>query len=163
VVERLRPSGVELVRIDPASAEARQCLAQYFAELDARFRGGFEAVRDKPPDPGEFTEPSGCLFLARLDGSLTGCGALRTLAPGIGEIKRMWVSPTARGRGVGRSILERLESEARQRGMHTLRLDTNEVLTVALRLYRAAGYRETERFNDNPYAHHWFEKALAAT
>ena len=160
MVERPRSSGVELVSIDPASVEARECLAHYFAELDARFRGGFEAARDKPPDPAQFTPPSGCLLIARLDGALAGCGALRTLTPGIGEIKRMWVSPGARGRGVGHSILERLESEARQRGLLTLRLDTNEALTEALRLYRAAGYREIERFNDNPYAHHWFEKML---
>ncbi len=72
----------------------------------------------------------------------------------------MWVAPQARGLGIARSILERLEREAWQRGLRAVRLDTNAALTEALRLYRSAGYGEIARFNDNPYAHHWFEKVF---
>jgi ribosomal protein S18 acetylase RimI-like enzyme len=76
-------------------------------------------------------------------------------------VKRMWVSTAARGLGLGRRILERLEDEARARGVRTLRLETNRSLAEAISLYRSAGYVEVEAFNDEPYAHHWFEKQLA--
>ena len=89
-----------------------------------------------------------------------GCGALRALEPGAGEIKRMWISPDARGLGLGRRLLIELERVAKRRHMRAIRLDTNASLAEALGLYRSAGYRETGRFNDNPYAQHWFEKAL---
>jgi ribosomal protein S18 acetylase RimI-like enzyme len=83
------------------------------------------------------------------------------LGPGVGELKRMWVAPAVRGMGIGRSLLRELEEVARRRGLRALRLDTNESLSEALELYRSSGYREISRFNDNPYAHHWFEKVLA--
>ena len=160
-VERLlRASSVEMAPDDPAGAEARYCLERYFAELDARFPGGFDRSRGHSSDLPDYTAPRGCLLVARLFGEPIGCGALRTLAPGVGEIKRMWVSPDARGLGLGRRLLSELEQAARKRRMHTLRLDSNGSLAEALQLYRSAGYREIERFNDNPYAQHWFEKAL---
>jgi ribosomal protein S18 acetylase RimI-like enzyme len=155
-----RASNVELVAVDPTSQEAGSCLAQYFAELDRRFHGGFDPTKDGPPHLEEFAPPDGCLLVVRRSGEPVGCGALRTYQPGVGELKRMWVSPQARGQGIARMLLDRLEHEASIRRMHTLRLDTNGVLTEALRLYRSAGYREIDRFNDNPYAHHWFEKSL---
>jgi len=158
-LSRPQPS-VEFVAVDPSAGEAQECLAQYFAELAARFDGGFDREKDAPPPLTDFTSPAGCLLLAHLDGKPVACGALRTLEPGVGEIKRMWVSSGARGLGIGRSILQRLELEAQRRKLHTVRLDTNKALPEALRLYRSAGYREIARFNDNPYAHHWFEKTL---
>jgi ribosomal protein S18 acetylase RimI-like enzyme len=72
----------------------------------------------------------------------------------------MWVAPAARGLGLGRRLLRELERLARETGARTIRLDTNRVLNEAIRLYRSAGYQEVPRFNDEPYAHHWFEKAL---
>ena len=76
----------------------------------------------------------------------------------IGEVKRMWVAADARGLGVGRRILEMLETRARDVGVRTLRLETNRTLKEAQALYRSCGYVEVEPFNDEPYAHHWFEK-----
>ena len=108
----------------------------------------------------DFLAPRGCLLMARLFGEPIGCGALRTLAPRIGEIKRMWIAPEARGLGLGTRLLAELEREARRRRMRAVRLDTNQSLREALQLYRASGYREIARFNENPYAHHWFEKSL---
>jgi ribosomal protein S18 acetylase RimI-like enzyme len=70
----------------------------------------------------------------------------------------MWVSPAARGLGIGRRILSTLEQQARDAGLDTLRLETNESLREAQSLYRSAGYREVPAFNREPYAHHWFEK-----
>ena len=64
------------------------------------------------------------------------------------------------GDGLGRRLLAELERHARDAGVRTLRLDTNRALTEAIGLYRAAGYEEIERFNDEPHAHHWFAKSL---
>ena len=77
-----------------------------------------------------------------------------------GEIKRVWTAPSARGIGVARRVLHALEGAARAMGLKTLRLDTNRALTEAHALYRKEGFREVAPFNDNPYAHHWFEKTL---
>ena len=68
--------------------------------------------------------------------------------------------PTARGLGVGRRLLAELEQRAIASGSRTLRLETNKALTEAIAMYRAAGYREVEAFNDEPYAHHWFDKRI---
>jgi ribosomal protein S18 acetylase RimI-like enzyme len=75
----------------------------------------------------------------------------------------MWVDAASRGLGIGKRILLGLEDLARKRRIPLLRLETNKTLTEAQALYKASGYREVPRFNDEPYAHHWFEKALALT
>jgi len=160
-VERLlRASSVEIAQEHAASDAARQCLDRYFAEIDARFSDGFDRDKGGSPAITDFLPPRGCLLLARLFGEPIGCGALRTLEPGVGEIKRMWIAPDARGLGVGRRLLTELEHVARKRRLRVIRLDTNASLTEALHLYRSSGYHEIGRFNDNPYAQHWFEKAL---
>jgi ribosomal protein S18 acetylase RimI-like enzyme len=83
--------------------------------------------------------------------------------PEIADAKRMWVAPRARGIGLGRRLLAELERHARERGVTTLRLETNRVLREAIALYRAAGFEEVAPFNDEPHAHHWFAKPLAPT
>ena len=70
----------------------------------------------------------------------------------------MWVRTDARGLGIARRVLERLETTAREFGLTTLRLETNRALEEAQTLYRKSGYREVAPFNEEPYAHHWFEK-----
>ena len=72
----------------------------------------------------------------------------------------MWVAPSARGLGLGRLLLWQLEHHARQAGAAVIHLETNRALTEAIALYRRSGYREVPAFNDEPYAHHWFEKRL---
>jgi DNA-binding MarR family transcriptional regulator/GNAT superfamily N-acetyltransferase len=156
----LRASSIEVVPVDPRSPGARSCLDQYFDELAVRFREGYDRAADESDDVDDFIPPRGRLLMAQLFGEPVGCGALRAFAPGIGEIKRMWVLPAMRGLGVARRLLGELERLARRRRMRAVRLDTNSALTNAIRMYRAAGYREIARFNDNPYAHHWFEKTL---
>jgi ribosomal protein S18 acetylase RimI-like enzyme len=74
----------------------------------------------------------------------------------------MWIAPSARGLGLGRRLLAELEEHARRRGARAVRLETNRALVEAIALYRSAGYVETEPFNDEPYADHWFEKELVA-
>jgi GNAT superfamily N-acetyltransferase len=73
----------------------------------------------------------------------------------------MWVAPSVRGLGFARRMLAALEQQARALGFTTLRLETNRALTEAIRLYQSAGYVEVPPFNDEPYAHHWFEKPLS--
>lgn len=159
-VERLLlASAVQLRVEDPSSRAARYCLGSYFQELAERFEGGFDPARSIPATAETLTPPHGFLILATLKGEPVGCGALKCHA-GYGEIKRMWVAPSSRGLGIGKRILLRLEDLARQRRLPLLRLETNKTLTEAHALYRSSGYREVSPFNDEPYAHHWFEKAL---
>jgi DNA-binding MarR family transcriptional regulator/N-acetylglutamate synthase-like GNAT family acetyltransferase len=159
-VERLmRASAVKIEAEAADGAEARWCLDQYFRELASRFDAGFDPARSISASTGELTPPAGVFVIARLDGEPIGCGALKVKERNIGEIKRMWVRSDARGLGVGRRVLETLESFALGLGATTLRLETNRTLREAQTLYRSAGYNEVAPFNDEPYAHHWFEKA----
>ena len=104
--------------------------------------------------------PTGTFLVAYLGDDAVGCGGLKTLAPGLGEVKRMYVAPEARGRGLGRRLLAALEDAARDLGLRALRLDTNERMPEARRLYETSGYRAIPPYNDNPYAAFWFEKRL---
>jgi DNA-binding MarR family transcriptional regulator/GNAT superfamily N-acetyltransferase len=160
-IDRLmRASSVEFAAVDFRSADAERCLQKYYAELAARFPSGFELHSDDAPAADELAPPGGCMIIARLFGEPIGCGAIRTLGPGVAEIKRMWISPDVRGLGVGRRLLAELEQAVIARRLHTVRLDTNGSLAEALHLYRTSGYREIPAYNRNPYAQHWFEKKL---
>jgi DNA-binding MarR family transcriptional regulator/GNAT superfamily N-acetyltransferase len=161
-VERLlKASMVRFAIEDPTTPDARSCLEQYFAELDVRFPAGFDPAVSISADAGELMAPAGALLIARLRGRPVGCGALKLHRDAPSELKRMWIAPTARGIGLGRRLLEELERHAREAGVAVLRLETNRALTEAIALYRRSGYVEVEAFNDEPYAHHWFEKRLS--
>jgi DNA-binding MarR family transcriptional regulator/GNAT superfamily N-acetyltransferase len=158
-VERLmRASAVTIEAADPASADARACFEAYFRELEERFEAGFDPARTVSADPEELVPPAGLFLIAQLDGHPVGCGALKVKARRLGEIKRMWVAPDARGLGIAQRLLDALEKHAAQMGLETLQLDTNRALKEARALYARNGYREIPRYNDNPYADHWFEK-----
>ena len=86
---------------------------------------------------------------------------MKLIGPRVGSLKRMWVADSARGVGLGKRMLEALESEARGLGVATLQLETNHALTEAIGLYQRSGYVEVVPFNADPYADHWFEKQLA--
>ena len=162
VVERLlRASQVRFAVEAPGSADAQWSIGQYFAELDARFEGGFDPARSISADVRELTPPAGLLVLARVHGRPIGCGALKLHEVAPAEVKRMWIAPTDRGSGLGRRLLAELEGHARAAGVEVLRLETNATLGEAIALYRSAGFAEVAAFNDEPYAQHWFEKRLA--
>ncbi len=153
----LRAATTVIAPGDPTSAPAHVALTSYYDELARRFDGGF--------DPGEesldaFRPPDGELLLAVSDGEPVACGGLQRLDARTAEIKRMWVHPDWRGAGLGGRMLRALEQAAVDRGYTVVRLDTNSVLTDAVTMYRRAGYSAIHRYNDNPYAHHWFEKVL---
>jgi DNA-binding MarR family transcriptional regulator/predicted GNAT family acetyltransferase len=155
----LQASAVQVCLEPPTRADGRWCLDQYYRELAERFESGFDPHGD-PIQDEEMTPPAGFFFIARLQGDPVGCGALKRTGKTMGEIKRVWTAPFARGRGIARKMLKTLEGQARECGLKTLRLDTNQTLKEAQAFYRAEGYREIGRFNDNPYAHHWFQKHL---
>lgn len=155
----LTASTVEVRECDPSDPQARFCLQTYFAELAERFDAGFDPAK-KPFRDEEMTPPAGLLLVATLHGDPVGCGAMTFLPKRIAYIKRMWVSRTVRGLGLGRRLLAELEERARGRGVQRLQLETRDVLREAIGLYTSAGYREVPPFNDEPYADHWFEKTV---
>jgi len=160
-VERLL--GASMVRFDVEDAQsddARWCLAQYYAELTVRFDAGFDPSLSSVPDASEFTRPRGAFLVARLRGSPVGCGAVKVHEDGAADIKRMWIAASARGLGLGRRLLSELERHARDQGATLVRLETNRALKEAIAMYRAHGYTEVAPFNDELYAHHWFERRL---
>jgi DNA-binding MarR family transcriptional regulator/GNAT superfamily N-acetyltransferase len=162
-VERLlTAASVEIVPTDPAHPDAQHCLREYFLELDQRFETGFDPHLSIPADAVELRPPAGVLLVASLHSDPVGCGALKFHGTRPTEIKRMWVAESARGLGIGRRLLAALEALAARSRSQVVRLETNRTLTEAVAMYRAAGYVEVEPFNDEPYAHHWFEKRLGA-
>lgn len=160
-VERfLRAGAVVIERIDPASRAARWCVAQYFDELSRVFENGFDPGQSLPAHDADMRPPLGAFLVASTTGEVVAGGAVKTIAPGVGSLKRMWVAGSVRGLGIGRRMLTALENEARALGLTTIRLETNRALTDAIQLYRSSGYEEVAPFNADPYAHHWFEKRI---
>jgi GNAT superfamily N-acetyltransferase len=150
-------------RVDAGSRDARWALKQYFDELDRRFDNGFktdEALDEATPS---FNPPSGLFVLAMRGDDVVGCGGVQWIDDATGEIRRMWVDSARRGIGLGKRLLGHLEGEVQSSGRGRVLLDTNARLPEAIAMYRALGYRDIERYNDNPYAHHWFEKLLDTT
>lgn len=160
-VDRLLTAAtVVLDEVDPDHPDAVSCLRAYFAELHERFDSGFDPARSLLPNAGDLRPPRGLFLVARLHGEPVGCAGLKLPADAPAEIKRMWVAPHARGLGLGRRFLAELEERAVRHGRGLLRLDTNRTLISAISLYRSAGFEEVAAFNDEPYAHHWFEKRI---
>jgi DNA-binding MarR family transcriptional regulator/GNAT superfamily N-acetyltransferase len=154
----LRLAAIDIEVTDPDDADARASLAAFAEEIGRRFPGGFDEADLVPPE--EVRGKTGAFLVAREQGRPVGCGAVRTLAPGIGEIKHLWVHGDARGLGLGRRLVSELEGQAVARNLNVVRLDTHQVLTEAIQLYRTAGYREIPQYDDNPYAYFWFEKVV---
>jgi DNA-binding MarR family transcriptional regulator/GNAT superfamily N-acetyltransferase len=148
--------------IDPADPAARECVRSYFAELDRRFDTGFDPSRSMSAEDEELRPPRGVIVVAWLRERPVGCGALKFNPGQPADLKRMWVAETERGFGVGRRILNELEALAAAEGAEAVRLETNGTLLEAIGLYRSSGYVEVPAFNDEPYAHHWFQKQLGA-
>jgi len=161
-VERLMvASMVQVAVCDPREEQARYCLRSYFDELAERFDSGFDPAAGIPASDAEMTPPSGLLLVASLHDEPVGCGAVIFHGEDPAHLRRMWVDPAVRGLGLGRRLLAELERHATAGGAGAVRLETNRNLGEAIAMYRTAGYREVPAFNDEPYAHHWFEKKLA--
>lgn len=146
--------------VDPRCHDAEYCLDAYYAELAARFEEGFDVTRSRNPHAEQMVRPRGTFFIAMSDGLPIGCVGLKGVGHGMAEIKRLWVAPSARGLGLSKRLMARAESAARELSITTLRLDTNRALPEARQLYLRTGWTQIGRFNDDPYAHHFFEKQL---
>lgn len=153
-------SSVVLSVVDPDSDEARGAMADYFAELDRRFPTGFDVDAALRSPTTMFRNPDGLFVLATRDGDVVACAGVQWLDAERAELKRMWVSPSARGAGIGRQLLAHLEGEVAATGRSFVVLDTHTALVEAIAMYRRAGYGEVEPYNDNPDAQLWFEKHL---
>ncbi|MBE8474347.1 GNAT family N-acetyltransferase [Streptomyces justiciae] len=154
----LRLAAITVALVDGAAPDARACLDAYAADIDARFPEGFD--KSDLVGPEEVSGAAGAFFVAYEKGRPVGCGALRRLEPGVGELRHVWVHQDARRLGLARRLLAALEAEATARGLTLLRLDTHATLTEAQAMYRACGYTEIPAYVDHVYADHWFEKRL---
>ena len=162
-VERLlTAASVQIVAADPEHVDARFCIERYTAELNRRSDRSFDPSVGATARPEEVRPPAGCFFVAYLHGEPIGCGAVKHHADAPAEIKRMWIAPQARGLGLGRRLLQTLESCARDAGASVARIETNSDLTEALALYTSAGWSEVAAFNDEPFADRWLQKTLAS-
>jgi ribosomal protein S18 acetylase RimI-like enzyme len=112
------------------------CFQGFAAELDAL--------------PGKYAPPGGRLFLAACDGETAGCVALRPISDSVGEMKRLYVCPAFRGRGVGRALVDRVIAEAQAIGYRRLQLDTLPAMAEAIRLYESLGFRDIPPYCENP-------------
>jgi GNAT superfamily N-acetyltransferase len=110
--------------------------------------------------PGEMVPPSGAFVLVTEDRRPLAGGGVRRLPDGAAEVKRMFVLPEARGRGLGRRLLDALEAAAAELGYDRVRLDTAATMPVAMEMYRRAGYEPIPDYNGNTYAAFWGEKRL---
>ncbi len=103
--------------------------------------------------PGDYSPPKGRLLLVEYQGQLAGCVALRPKESGICEMKRLYLRPQFRGKGLGRLLAERIIAEARQIGYARMRLDTVEpVMKDAVAMYRKLGFKDIAPYCENPIA-----------
>ena len=137
-------------------------LAQAMRDEIAVLYDGLELDGDTMPKAGqaELSPPGGAFLVGWIDGEPVCCGGVKRLDERTCEIKKMYVVPEMRGRGVARSLLHALEQAARDLGYAVARLDTGPRQGNARGLYEAEGYREIENFNRNPVAAFWGEKPL---
>lgn len=125
------------------SLDAAMLVANLLRELDARYPG---QENGGPLEVSEVARPEGVFLIATIDSKPAGCGALRRIRDDLAEIKRMYVEPWARGRGLSRRILERLEEEAIAMGYQSVRLETGNRQPEAIGLYESSGYSRVELF-----------------
>lgn len=139
-------TGVIVERHEIVSPAARALIDALNAELSSRYpEAGATHFR---LDPEEVAESRGAFLIASKDGTPIGCGAVRRIEERTGEIKRMYVVPEERGRGVGRALFDALEAEARALGLSRLVLETGVRQQEAIALYERAGFSDTAPFGE---------------
>jgi putative acetyltransferase len=133
-------------------AKARELFLEYAQSLG--FSLCFQNFDKELADlPGDYAPPDGRLLLAEFEGQVAGCVALHKLEDSICEMKRLYLRPQFRGRGLGRAIADRIIAEARTIGYQRMRLDTVEpVMKDAVAMYRRIGFREIAPYCKNPIA-----------
>jgi ribosomal protein S18 acetylase RimI-like enzyme len=136
----------------PQIAQARELFLEYAQSLG--FSLCFQNFdKELAALPGDYAPPEGRLLLVECEGQLSGCVALHKLDQAICEMKRLYLRPQFRGRGLGRALAERIIAEARQIGYRRMRLDTVEpVMKDAVAMYRKLGFKEIAPYRSNPIA-----------
>ena len=155
------PPDITLTPTDPHTPDALRLVQGLWDEEEELYGGG----GPEPFLPADVSGP-GAVFLLARDGSgrAIGCGAVRYLAPGVGEIKRIFVEKPARRRGVARAIMAELERIARERGDHTIRLETGTMQPAAMKMYEELGYTRIASYGthaDDPWSV-CFEKGVGS-
>jgi GNAT superfamily N-acetyltransferase len=146
-------------RVDESpGAELAQAMRDEIAEIYAGL--ALDGPDMPKAGPAELSPPGGAFLIGWLAGEPVCCGGIKRLPDGACEIKKMFVAPAARGRGVARELLAALEDEARRLGYEIARLDTGPKQPQAQGMYERAGYRAIANFNANPVATFFGEKRL---
>jgi GNAT superfamily N-acetyltransferase len=151
---------IEARRIAADHPDALALTAAMVDEVSEQYGGRISGPGLPSASPEDFSPPGGAYVALYEDGRPLAGGGIKRLSDGVGEIKRMYVVPEARGRGLARALLEALEDAARDLGHRVARLDTGARQPHAERLYRGAGYRAIADYNANPFASFWGEKTL---
>jgi len=123
---------------------------EYGIELDV-----VAMLRSDMSDVEKYAPPMGCLLLAEWDGVAAGCACMRNLAPGVGEVKRMFVRPAQRRKGIGRALLSAVLDRALAAGYSHVRLDSVRFMREAHNLYRSVGFREIAPYSDGELPEHF--------
>jgi len=134
--------------VEPNDVECARALFREYADSQ-HFVGCFQDFGTELSGlPGDYAPPTGSLLLARDDGDPAGCVALRKLDDGTCEMKRLYVRPKYRGRGIGRLLADRILADARALGYKRIRLDTLPSMTEARTLYERLGFRRIEAYRE---------------
>ena len=137
---------IEITPINPMLPEVLEMIAQ----LDALMHALYPIESAHLTDPAKLADAPNRFYGARVDGVIRGCGGFLVTDQGYGEVKRIFVSPKARGLGLGRAVMDHLEHEARSLGLSRLKLETGIYQPEALGLFEVCGYAVCERFGDYP-------------
>ena len=144
------------VESEEQKQQAGALISEYLVWLNERIQRDYaiefdvEAmVNSDLSDPDKFHPPDGRFYIVQYDGEIAGVGCLKRINGGVGEIQRMYVLPSFRGKGIGRAMTNRLIDDARSIGYRQLKLESLEFLEAAHSLYRSVGFHEIDPYSDN--------------
>lgn len=149
---------LQILPADSGASPGRELITAMLAELDALY-----GKRDGPrptATPDELSPPGGAFFIAWKGDQPVACGGFKRLGAELAEVKRIYVVPRFRSRGIASEVLAHVEDAARAAGYRRLRLQHGADQPHAMALYTAAGYHAIPDYNGNVYAAHWAEKQL---
>jgi GNAT superfamily N-acetyltransferase len=133
--------------------QIKKMFRQYFTWItdDNKINMSYQGIETELDSlPGKFSPPEGCLLIAEVDDNPVGCVALRSFEPGTCEMKRLFVKPEFRSKGVGMALAKRVITEAKKRGYNKMLLDTGDFMVAAKKLYSSLGFKTTNQYYEVP-------------